>query len=187
MWALIGLILTIGGTFLEAFMTSGPWGWGQQGVQTYSLGINCQVGAVLLIGCLGGRNSATVSQIAYLLLGLAGFNIFTYGGGLDYIHHPTFGYLLGFVPAAWICGWLAFQARPRLENLAFSCFCGLVAIHVTGAFYLILAHSFGWIRPDAPALLQSLVTYSGSPLPGQLAMICAVTLVAMLLRRLMFY
>ncbi|MEO8892890.1 MAG: biotin transporter BioY, partial [Coleofasciculaceae cyanobacterium] len=38
LWALIGLLLTIGGTFLEAFVTNPPWDWSGQGVHTVSLG-----------------------------------------------------------------------------------------------------------------------------------------------------
>jgi biotin transport system substrate-specific component len=187
MWALIGLILTIGGTLLEAFLVSPPWSWGQHGVHAYSLGVTCQIAAVLLVGCLGGRNAATISQIAYLILGLTWFNVFTQGGGLDYAHRPSFGYLLGFVPGAWICGWLAFRLPVRLEYLAFSCLLGLTAIHLTGIGYILLAHAAKWTGFEALPLSQTLVTYSVTPLPGQLALVCAVTVIAALLRRLMLY
>jgi biotin transport system substrate-specific component len=187
MWALIGLILTIGGTLLEAFITSPPWSWAQHGVQVHSLGVTCQIGAVLLVGCLGGRNAATISQIAYLILGLTWFNVFTQGGGWDYIHRPNFGYLLGFVPGAWVCGWLAFRLPMRLEYLALSCLMGLVAIHLTGISYILLAHTAKWQGFETLSVPETLMTYSLTPLPGQLALVCAVTVLAALLRRLMFY
>jgi biotin transport system substrate-specific component len=187
LWALIGLILTIGGTFLEAFITSPPWSWGMNGIQTHSLGVTYQVGAVLLIGCLGGRNAAAMSQVAYLLLGLTWFNVFTQGGGPDYIHRPTFGYLLGFVPGAWVCGWLAFRAPTRLESLAFSCLCGLLTIHGMGLTYLMLSQRVSGLGMPVVNFWQSIVAYSLYPLPGQLAIVCAVTVVAFILRHLMFY
>ena len=56
-----------------------PIDWSQ--VQAYSLGSTLQVGAVLLIGCLGGKNAAALSQIAYLALGLSGAQVFAQGGG----------------------------------------------------------------------------------------------------------
>jgi biotin transport system substrate-specific component len=91
LWAIIGLILTIAGTLLEAFIASPLGLW--QGPQVYSLGVSCQIGAVLLVGCLGGKNAAVISQIAYLLLGLTSwFNVFTHGGGIDYIHRPSFDF-----------------------------------------------------------------------------------------------
>ncbi|HEY9643414.1 MAG TPA: biotin transporter BioY [Coleofasciculaceae cyanobacterium] len=187
LWALIGLILTIGGTLLEAFIASPLGLWGQ-GSQVYSLGVSCQVGAVLLISCLGGRQAAVISQIAYLLLGLTSwFNVFTHGGGLDYVHRPSFGYLLGFVPGAWLCGWLAFRLSVRLEHLALSCLGGLLMIHLTGIAYLLVAHSFHWSGVGQVSVLQAISTYSLNPLGGQLAIVCAVAVLAFGLRRLMFY
>ena len=110
-WALIGLILTVGGTLLEAFITSPPWGWSQHGIQVYSLGVTSQVAAVLLIGCLGGSSAAAISQVAYLILGLTWFNVFTQGGGLDYLHRPAFGYSAG------VCAW---SLDLRLAGLSVS-------------------------------------------------------------------
>ncbi|WP_263975177.1 biotin transporter BioY [Leptolyngbya sp. 7M] len=187
MWALIGLILTIGGTLLEAFIVSFPWSWTQHGVQAHSLGVTCQIAAVLLVGCLGGSSAAAISQIAYLILGLTWFNVFTQGGGFDYVHRPSFGYLLGFVPGAWICGWLAFRLPRRLENLALSCLMGLAAIHATGIGYILLAHAAKWQGFEALSVPETLMTYSVTPLPGQLALVCAVTVLAAFLRRLMLY
>lgn len=188
LWALIGLILTIGGTFLEVFTTSAPWGWFGQGVEARSLGVSFQVGSVLLIGCIAGRNAAVMAQVAYLVLGLTWFNVFTQGGGLEYIYRPSFGYLLGFIPGAWICGYFAFRTPPRLESLAFSCLCGLLGVHLTGIGYLWLAtQPFKWIDTQVSSLAELLATYSLYPLPGQLVVICAVTLIALIVRRLMFY
>lgn len=187
LWAFIGLILTIGGTFLGAAITSPPWSWDQAGIQTHSLGVNCQIGAVLLVGCLGGKNAGALSQIAYLALGLLlGIPVFTQGGGLSYVHKPVFGYLLGFVPAAWVCGSLAFKARPRLEALGFSGLCGLVTIHLTGLFYLIVGYPLGWIDATIP-FFEAVLRYSYYAIPGQIAVTCAVTVLAFTIRHLMFY
>jgi biotin transport system substrate-specific component len=186
LWALIGLVLTIGGTFLEAFMTNPPWDWSGQGVQTVSLGVTYQIGAVLLTGCLGGKSAGALAQIAYIVLGL-NLPVFTQGGGIGYLKEPTFGYLLGFIAGAWVCGFLAFRMPPRVESLAFSCFCGLLTIHLCGLSYLIFSQSFHWVAPGGMPLGQAIMKYSIYPLPGQLAVVCAVTVLAFALRRLMFY
>ncbi|HAX74417.1 MAG TPA: biotin transporter BioY [Cyanobacteria bacterium UBA11372] len=186
LWALIGLILTIGGTFLKASVTDFPWHWSQSGIPTHSLGVTYQIGAVLLVGCLGGKNAGAMSQIAYLALGLAWLPVFDQGGGLAYLKQPSFGYLLGFIPGAWLCGFLAFKRPPTLENLAFSCICGLVVIHLIGLVYLACSHYSGWGIPDT-SIGQAALRYSYYPLPGQLALICAVTVLSFILRRLMFY
>ncbi len=187
LWAIMGLLLTIGGNFVEAYITNFPWSWGQQGLQTYSLGVTYQIGAVLLVGCLGGKNAGALSQIAYLVIGLIWFPVFYQGGGFGYITQPSFGYLLGFIPGAWICGYLAFRRPPRLEFLALSCVCGLLSIHIIGLSFLILSQFFSWAGTGAMPLLLAFLKYSFYPLPGQLVIVCAVTVVAFTLRQVMFY
>jgi biotin transport system substrate-specific component len=190
-WAIVGLLLTIGGTLLEAFIISPTFQWGQVGVQLHSLGITCQVGAVMLVGCLGGRNAALISQIAYLMLGLVWGNasIFAQGGGLDYALRPSFGYLLGFIPGAWVCGTLAFRFPKRLESLALTCLATLATIHAVGIVYLLLANQFK-LPVDGTteaALSQTFMNYSLAPLPGQLILVCAVTVISFILRQILFY
>jgi biotin transport system substrate-specific component len=187
LWSMIGLLLTMGGTFLEAYGITWPWSWSQQGIQTFSLGVTCQVGAVLLVGCLGGQNAGALSQIAYLVMGLTLLPVFSDGGGLGYVKLSQFGYLLGFIPGAWMCGFVAFQARPKLESLAFSCICGLLTVHLCGITYLIISYFFQWQGTENLSLIQAILKYSWFPIPGQLAVVCAVTVIAYLLRHLMFY
>lgn len=177
-------MLTIGGTFIEAFIAGVPLHW----ATPISLGVNWQIGAVLFVGCMGGRNAAAMSQVAYIFLGLTWFHIFTYGGGFRYVFEPSFGYLLGFVPGAWVCGALALKLPRRLESLAFSCLCGLAAIHVTGMTYLVVSH---FVENENARSLSTLMTdllnYSIFPIPGQLALVCAVSVIAYGMRSLMLY
>lgn len=187
LWALIGLILTIGGTFLEASLAGIPLNWMDPAIPILSLRVTWQVGAVLLIGSLGGRNAAAISQIAYLLIGLTWFNVFTAGGGPNYVFQPTFGYLLGFVPAAWLCGWLAFQLPRRLESLAFSNLCGLLTIHAAGLSYLVAVHAAAWDNTSLAVLSRTAFNYSLLPLPGQLVLVCAVAVIAFCLRHILLY
>ncbi|MBD2436832.1 biotin transporter BioY [Nostoc sp. FACHB-110] len=187
LWSMIGLLLTMGGTFLEAYGITLPWSWSQHGIQTFPLGVTCQIGAVLLVGCLGGQNAGALSQIAYLVMGLTLLPVFSEGGGLGYVKLSQFGYLLGFIPGAWVCGFIAFQARPKLESLAFSCMCGLLTVHLCGITYLFMSYFFQWQGTENLSLTQAIFKYSWFPLPGQLAVICAVTVIAYLLRHLMFY
>lgn len=184
LWAVIGLLLTIGGTFVEVSLPTLPWTLNVADVQAYPLGVTYQIGAVLLVGCLGGKNAGALSQIAYLALGLVGFQIFAYGGGIGYLKEPTFGYLLGFVPAAWICGYMAFRRPAKLEPLVLSCLWGLVTVHLTGLLYLFF---ISLIYPLGQSWWQAALQYSAHPLLGQLVIVCAVAVLSTILRRLMFY
>lgn len=191
LWATIGLALTIFATWLEAYVPV-PWRQGTLEIQVYSLGVSFQVGAVLFTACMGGKNAAALAQIAYVTLGLLpvtflGLPIFTQGGGLGYVQEPSFGYLLGFIPAAWACGYLAFQERPKLETFAYSSVCGLGIIHGCGLLYLAIASVGGWLRQVSFPAWDAILAYSIAPLPGQLIMVCAVSVLAYLLRQILFY
>jgi biotin transport system substrate-specific component len=188
LWAAIGLILTIGGTFVPAHTIAAPWSWigNGFGVHTLTLGVSYQIGAVLFIACVGGKNAALLSQIAYVSLGLAGLPIFDRGGGLSYLQQPNFGYLLGFIFGAWLCGWLAFQTLVRFSTLIASCFAGLIVIHLFGIGYLTAMYFITGVGEGVDSLTQAIAFYSFSHLPGQLAVVCATSLLAFMMRKLMF-
>lgn len=187
LWAVIGLLLTIGGTFLEVHITNLPWRWNQDGIQTYALGVTYQIGAVLLVGCMGGKNAGALSQIAYLVLGLIFYPVFGQGGGLGYLNQPTFGYVLGFIFGAWICGFLAFKNPPKLEFLSLACLCGLFTIHISGLTYICVTHFLTKNTEDLILLWDAIMKYSIHTLPGQLVILCSVTVISYLGRHLLFY
>lgn len=188
--SIIGLLLTIFSTFVEAFITNPPWEWMSKGVYSHSLGITYQIGAVLLTGCLGGKNVGVLSQVAYVLLGLAWLPIFAHGGGWDYWKQPTFGYILGFIPGAWLCGYLAFRSKVKIESLAISALSGLGAIHLCGIFYLIV---LVLLKPNNPPVLtwgnfpEAILNFSILALPGQIILVCMVAVLAFFVRKILFY
>ena len=188
LWALLGLLLTITSTFFPAFITNLPFKWPSQGLQSLPLGVTFQIGAVLLTGCLGGKMAGALSQIAYVILGLFWLSVFAQGGGLEYIKEPTFGYILGFIPGAWICGFLAFRRSTKLETLAFSALVGLIVIHLCGLTYLF---AISLLNVSAivswETLSHAMMVYSWNPLPGQLAITCAVATIAYFLRQILLY
>jgi biotin transport system substrate-specific component len=203
MWTIVGLFLTIGATFVPVSMISSPAQWLSKGITAYPSGFKCQIGAVLLVSCLGGRTAGVLTQITYVLLGLIGLKIFNDGGGIEYLWKPTFGYLLAFIPGAWVCGQLAFKQalpkeasanssikltpKPQLEHLGFSCLCGLLTIHFFGIVYSVCFKIVDLQRSDNFNLLDSILSYSVYPLFSQLLLACAATLIAFVLRRVMFY
>ena len=183
LWSAIGLILTIAGTFVPASIVAAPWSW-DNGLGVQTLGVSFQIGAVLFTACVGGKNAALLSQIAYVVLGVSGLPFFDRGGGLDYLQQPHFGYLLGFIVGGWLCGWLAFQTLVRFSTLIASCLAGTIVIHAIGIIYLTIAYFSG--LAEINSLVQSIMIYSLDPLLGQLAVLCAVSLAAFVTRKVMF-
>lgn len=186
LWAIIGLLLTIFSTFVEVFVTNPPWEWFNQGIYSRSLGITYQVGAVLLTGCLGGRNAGAFAQGGYLLLGMAWLPIFGSGGGWDSWQKPTFGYLLGFIPGAWVCGVLAFRYPPKIETLALSALAGLGVIHLVGGLYVCGLALLGIGELSLATLAPALYSFSLGALPGQIILVCLTAVLAYFLRRILF-
>ncbi len=70
--------------------------------------------AVLLVGALLGSRRGALAMLAYLAEGAAGLPVFAGGsGGVSRILGPTGGYLMGFVPAAFVTGLLAERGWDR--------------------------------------------------------------------------
>src|SRR5690242_18046214 len=62
-----------------------------------------QSAAVILLGMLYGSRLATLSVMTYLLAGGLGLPLFAgLSSGLHVFMGPTSGYLIGFIPAAWL-------------------------------------------------------------------------------------
>lgn len=190
LWAFVGLILTVLGTFIEAFVTLPSFQGENQPLSPHSLGVTYQIAGVLLTGCLGGQNAAAYAQIAYVVLGLFKLPVFAQGGGFDYLHQPSFGYILGFIPGAWLCGYLALPGKRRLESLALCAIFGLIVIHLCGIIYLV---GFTLINPlfgnnlVSDYLPQAINIYTLSALPSQMIIVCAVAFIGFIIRLILFY
>jgi biotin transport system substrate-specific component len=67
--------------------------------------VTAQTFAVLLVGSVLGATRGAISLITYFSLGAVGLPVFSAATSLSF--GPTFGYLLGFVAAASVVGWLS--------------------------------------------------------------------------------
>lgn len=91
---------------------------------------------VFLSGIILGAEYGALAMIAYLVLGLFGLPVFAAApfGGLGYILKPTFGYLLGYIAAAYVSGKIY---RPRsLARAILGVLAGLVVLYLCGLIYL---------------------------------------------------
>ncbi len=103
---------------------------------------------------LGGRRGA-MSVGVYILLGLIGLPIFAEGGGFWYILKPSFGYLLGFMLAAYVTGRMV-ERRARLSTgwvIAVN-FLGLFIVYAAGMIYYYVNYVI-----DTPIALGPLFLY----------------------------
>lgn len=93
-----------------------------------------QVFIVLLSGMVLGHLWGGLSQVLYLGIGFAGVPWFTGGvGGVSVVYGPTIGYLIGFVVAALLIGWLV-DKKAEFRQIKFQIPIMLAAILVIYAF-----------------------------------------------------
>lgn len=88
-----------------------------------------------LAGVLLGAKLGALSQAIYVLLGLAGVPIFASGGGLQYVFNPTFGFLVGLIPAAYLIGRLTERDKTP-KRIALACLIGLAVLYAIGVPYM---------------------------------------------------
>jgi biotin transport system substrate-specific component len=100
--------------------------------------VSAQTLAVLWIGSALGRRLGSAAVLAYLAEGAMGLPVFAGGSaGPAAMLGPTGGYLLGFLPAAWICGALAERRWDRhVLRALVPLVAGEIVLFSTGLFWL---------------------------------------------------
>ncbi|MCM8746245.1 biotin transporter BioY [Thermomicrobium sp. CFH 73360] len=100
--------------------------------------ITGQTFAVLLVGAVLGSRRGAASMALYVAQGLAGLPVFAGGkAGLAVLLGPTGGYLVGFIAAAFVTGWLAergWDRQPLATAVAMAL--GNIAIYLFGVSWL---------------------------------------------------
>lgn len=105
--------------------------------------ITMQTFAVLLSGAILGSIRGALSQLVYLILGLARIPWFSRGGGISYLLSPTFGFIIGFVLAAYLVGFLCERGWERnVKKSIFAMALGNIVLYLPGLFWL--AKFFGF-------------------------------------------
>jgi biotin transport system substrate-specific component len=122
--------------------------------------ITLQTLAVVLSGLVLGARGGAAAQLTYLGLVAMGLPLDARGLGAAAFFGPTAGYLVGFVPAAFVAGWLAdrFSARTWWGNFV-AALAGMLVIYMVGASWLaVMLGSWqkAWLGGVAPFILLDL-------------------------------
>ena len=108
--------------------------------------VTLQTLAVLLVGVVLGSRRGALAAAVYVVGGACGLPLFAAGGlGLVRLLGPTGGYLLGFIAAAFVVGWLAEHGCGRnIWTAMLAMLAGTVVLYAIGlpwlAFYVGSAH-----------------------------------------------
>jgi biotin transport system substrate-specific component len=118
---------------------------------------------VVMIGAAYGWRLGTATLLAYLAEGAIGFPVFAGPvGGLAPLAGPTAGYLVGFVAAAFITGWLSERGWDRsVLRLFVAMGIGHVVILAAGFVWLAFGFKLGaekaWLVGVSPFVAASLI------------------------------
>jgi biotin transporter BioY len=126
-----------------------------------------QVLTVLISPIFLGSYWAMLSQIEYISLGLAGLPVFSgFKSGFSALAGPTGGYIIGFVIASFVTGYIYIRLNPitssndknpnykdisqhkdildnyenidkKVQATAIACLCGLAVIYIFGYLHLL--------------------------------------------------
>lgn len=118
----------------------------QVAIQLPFVPITGQTFGVLVVGTALGSKRGALAILAYLAEGLAGLPVFQNGNsawmpnrlGEPYITGTTLGYLVGFVIAAYVVGWLAERRGMDREvwSAALLLLVGNVVLYIPGLLWL---------------------------------------------------
>lgn len=133
-----------------------------------------------MAGLLLGARLAALSQLVYVALGLFGLPVFAAGGGIGYLAHPTCGFVLGLIPAAWVIGALS-NGRCTARRALLAALAGLAVVYAVGVPYLaLIVRVYQGGTVTAAALLASYVLPC---LPGDALKLAACAMTAPRIRR----
>ena len=135
--------------------------------------ITLQTFFTAMAGCVLGPWYGALSQLVYVALGLVGLPIFTQGGGIGYLMQPTFGFLIGLIPAAWVIGRIAGR-KPEPKQIVPACLLGYGVLYAIGVPYmaLILNTFLGKGMGFSAIMWAGMIPF----LPGDMFMILCITL-----------
>ncbi len=94
-----------------------------------------QTFGIFLAAGLLEKTKGTISVLVYILLGAMGLPVFSGGrGGLGIILGETGGYIMGFLPATYVCGAMCEKNKKPLALFA-SMVLGLIVCYAAGSMW----------------------------------------------------
>jgi biotin transport system substrate-specific component len=108
--------------------------------------INLATFFVSLAGAVLGARGGAISQSLYVLLGAVGLPVFSqFRGGVHVILGPTGGYIIGYIAAAWLVGFLTKQLGGGTLQTVLSMTAGMALCYLLGMVWFIQLTKTGFL------------------------------------------
>ncbi|WP_240504966.1 biotin transporter BioY [Nocardia mangyaensis] len=135
--------------------------------------ITLQTLGVILTGAVLGARKGTAAVAVFIALTLIGLPLLSGGRtGLTALASPTAGYLIGWIPATLVIGWLTARILPKYPivlGLLINALGGVVIIYLFGTVGLLVRADLG---------LWAAISTNFAFVPGDLAKVVIATVVA---------
>jgi biotin transport system substrate-specific component len=112
---------------------------------------------VILAGVVLGPKWAASSVGLYLLLGVFGLPVFAGGGGLAYLAGPTGGFLIGYLPAAVVAGFVSGRGQGNVARDFAGLTLGALMIYLIGVPWLKVVLKASWVESLALGIFPFLI------------------------------
>jgi biotin transport system substrate-specific component len=113
---------------------------------------------IFLTGLLLGKRWGLASVAVYLLAGALGLPVFAGGvGGIGRFVGPTGGYLIGYLPAVWVIGWIGGRETHRSFFDLFGMICGALIVYLFGVPWLKALTGMSWTKALSVGMVPFLV------------------------------
>lgn len=145
--------------------------------------LTLQTLGVMLAGLILSPRLAALAMLLYVILALVGFPVLPGGrGGLAVFAGPTGGFILGFIPGAFMVSWLATRQLANTTSMAMAArnfgaavFGGAIVVYAIGVPWLAVVTGLSIERA-----LMAVVVF----LPGDLVKAVIATVVALRVAKL---
>ena len=133
---------------------------------------------VMLAGSILGAKRGSLSLLLFVVLVAIGMPILTgWRGGFGVILGPTGGFILSWIPAAFVIGWLVEKGWARLN------FWNLLLFNVIGGIVVVYAIGIPWSAVVANMKLAESAILSAVYIPGDVAKAIVASFAALIVKR----
>ena len=131
---------------------------------------------IYMAGGVLGKKLASVAVAVYILLGAFGLPVFSgFSGGFGRLFGPTGGYLIGYIPLAYLSGLFVDGDHAAVRRGALGMVLGTVVLYAFGTAWYMMQSSVSLV----PALTACVLPF----LPGDAAKIAVSAVCAPVIRR----
>nr|WP_245917507.1 biotin transporter BioY [Bacillus canaveralius] len=108
--------------------------------------ITGQTLAIGLAATILGARFGTLAVILYLIIGAVGVPVYAeFSGGASVLVGPTGGYLVGFIPTAFLIGFILEKTSFTFKNAMIANSLGMIVTLIFGTVWLKIAADLTWI------------------------------------------